>query len=476
MDVRGRKVTVLGAGASGRAAARWAVSAGAVVSMSDLKPLEDWPQDFVGWCMKNHVVIEAGRQDEKTCLLSALVIASPGIPYDIPALKAARAAGVPVTGELALAASMWRGSMIAITGTNGKTTTTSLVGEMFRSAGVPCRVAGNIGNPLLDCILEGASEETAVIEMSSFQLDYFPLGEAFFHAPCFSAAAILNLAPDHMDRYQDFHAYGNSKARLLDMQCEEGWSILNSGDANLAPLIERGIGNRLFFGFDDTGRPGAVIEADKELIRLKWPKFFENGGEELYNTASWGLKGRHNLENLAASILLARVSGVGPGAVKDVIAAFKAPAHRIEWVAARGGIDYYDDSKGTNVGSVIKAIESMEAPVVLIAGGRGKGESYAPLRDVLVLGGVKSLILMGEETSAIRRALEGVVPVYEVSETNDGRRAMKEAVGIASLKAQQGDAVLLSPACASFDMFTDYKERGAAFKEAVLGLADGPEA
>ncbi len=472
MDVSGSKVTVLGAGASGRSAARWAVSGGAAVSVSDLKPLEDWPQDFVDWCMKNHVFIEAGHQDEKTCLSSDLIIASPGIPYDIPALKAARNAGVPVLGELALAASMWRGPMIAITGTNGKTTTTSLVGEMFRNAGVPYRVAGNIGEPLLNLILEGASEEVAILEMSSFQLDYFPLGETFFNEPRFAAAAILNLAPDHMDRYQDLHAYGHSKARLLDMQGEGGWSILNGADANLAPFIERGAGGRLFFGFDDMGRNGAVIEADKGLIRVNLLESIKNSGEEIYHTSSWALKGRHNLENLAAAVLLARVSGVGPAAVQAAIATFKAPSHRIEWVAARGGINYYDDSKGTNVGSVIKAIESMEAPVVLIAGGRGKGESYGPLRDALILGGVKALVLMGEEASAIRRELKGAVPMYEVSETSDGRRAMKEAVEIASSRAQKGDAVLLSPACASFDMFVDYKERGAVFKEAVLGLAD----
>lgn len=468
IDIRDKKITVLGIGASGEAAARWAVSCGAHVTLSDLKPREAWPQNFVEWAKAHNVSIDAGRNDPQTCISSDMLIVSPGIPLDIPAIKTARDAGVPIEGELALAAALWQGPMIAITGTNGKTTTTSLVGEMFANAGLPHVVAGNIGTPLLGYILKGHGKETAVIEMSSFQIDSFQPCKFFLNPPRFNVAAILNLAPDHLDRYKDLAAYGESKARLLDLQTESDWAILNGDDTNLLPWKDKGMARRLFFGFNDHGLEGAVIEPDKGRIRLKWPRSFENGREEFYTTSKWGLKGRHNLENLAAAILIARVAGVTPKAVQDTIATFKAPPHRIEWVATRDGIDYYNDSKGTNVGSVLRAIESMDRPVVLIAGGRGKGEDYTPLRRYADSGRIKAFILIGEEAGAIKDAIGTAAHVIVISETIDGRLAMKEAVRLAGLIATKGDAVLLSPACASFDMFVDYKERGSIFKEMVL--------
>jgi UDP-N-acetylmuramoylalanine--D-glutamate ligase len=469
MDLRGKKITVLGAGASGKAAARWAVSMGACVTLSDLKTIEDWPRDFTDWASAHNVTIEAGRNDPQTCISSDMLIVSPGIPLDMPAIKAARDAGVPVEGELALAAALWQGPMIAITGTNGKTTTTSLVGEMFANAGLSHVVAGNIGTPLLGCILERGGMETAILEMSSFQIDSFQPCRFLSGLPSFNVAAILNLAPDHLDRYRDFSAYRESKARLLDLQTESDWAILNSDDLNLVPLKDRGRAKRLFFGFGGHALEGAVIEPDKGRIRLKWPAFFKNG-EEFYTISGWRLKGRHNLENLAAAILIARVAGAAQEAIQDTIATFKAPSHRIEWVAAKDGIDYYDDSKGTNVGSVLRAIESMDRPVILIAGGRGKGEDYSPLRSYAESGRIKAFVLMGEEACAIKDAMGRDAHVIMVSETGNGRLAMKEAVDLACLNAASGDAVLLSPACASFDMFTDYRERGRVFKEMVLAL------
>ena len=473
MDVRGKKITVLGAGASGKAAARWAVSMGACVTLSDLKPLEDWPRNFTDWANAHNVTIEAGRNDPQTCISSDMVIVSPGVPLDMPAIKAARDAGVPVEGELALAASLWQGPMIAITGTNGKTTTTSLVGEMFANAGLAHVVAGNIGTPLLGCLLERAGLETAILEMSSFQIDSFQPCRFISGLPRFNTAAILNLAPDHLDRYKDFRTYRESKARLLDLQTGSDWAILNGDDPNIASLRDRGSARRLFFGFGGHGFEGAVIEPDKGGIRLKWPAFFEHGGEEFYAISGWRLKGRHNLENLAAAILIARVGGVAPGAIMDTIASFRAPLHRIEWVAAKDGIDYYDDSKGTNVGSVLRAIESMDRPVVLIAGGRGKGEDYSPLRRYAGSGRIKTFVLMGEEACAIRDAMGRDTHIIMVSETGDGRLAMKEAVRLAALNAASGDVVLLSPACASFDMFADYRERGRIFKEMVKEMVFG---
>ncbi|MGQ9745044.1 MAG: UDP-N-acetylmuramoyl-L-alanine--D-glutamate ligase [Dissulfurimicrobium sp.] len=469
-DIRDKKITVVGIGASGRAAARWAVSMGACVTLSDLKTIEDWPRDLIDWAKAHNVTIEAGKNDLQTYISSDMLIVSPGIPLDIPAIKAARNAGVPVEGELALAAALWQGPMIAITGTNGKTTTTMLVGEMLANAGLAHVVAGNIGTPLLSYILDGKGIETAILEISSFQIDSFQPCKFLSGLPRFNTAAILNLAPDHLDRYKDFRTYRQSKARLLDLQTDSDWAILNSDDPNVASLKDRGSARRLFFGFCNHGLEGAVIEPDKGGIRLKWPIFFENGGEEFYATSGWRLKGRHNLENLAAAILIARIAGATPKAIHDTIITFKAPSHRIEWIATKDGIDYYDDSKGTNVRSVLRAIESMDRPVILIAGGRGKGEDYSPLKDYASSGRIKTFILMGEEACAIKDAIGRDAHVIMVSETNDGRLAMKEAVRLACLNAASGDAVLLSPACASFDMFTDYRERGRVFKETVLAL------
>ncbi|UKL12886.1 UDP-N-acetylmuramoyl-L-alanine--D-glutamate ligase [Dissulfurimicrobium hydrothermale] len=470
MDLRGKKIVVLGIGASGEAAAKWAESRGAMVVVSDLKPIGRWPSDFIEWARARGVGIEAGKNDPKTCLSADMVIVSPGIPLDAHVVRSTLEYGIPITGELALAVSLWRGPLIAITGTNGKTTTTSLVGEMFKTAGLPHVTAGNIGVPLLGFLQhdEYNSGEAAVLEVSSFQLDAFSLNRGWFRPPRFNIAAFLNLSPDHLDRYPGLAAYGESKASLFKFQTGSDWAVMNGDDPNLLPFRDRGMAKRLIFGRCDHGLHGALIRRESGQIILRLPESI-GGSDEVYSLKNWGLKGIHNLENLAAAILIARVSGIGPAVVQEVISTFKAPPHRIEWVATKNGINYYDDSKGTNVVSVIKAIESIDGPVVLIAGGRGKGEDYSPLRHYAESGRVSAFVLMGEEASVIKDAVGVAVPVFEIVET-DGWQAMREAVRLAALNAEDGGAVLLSPACASFDMFEDYRERGLAFKKAVLEL------
>nr|WP_246325448.1 UDP-N-acetylmuramoyl-L-alanine--D-glutamate ligase [Dissulfurirhabdus thermomarina] len=480
----GCRAVVLGLGLSGRAAARWLARGGARVHCTDARPVEEWPREFVAWCRAAGVEVRGGGHEADRFAAADLVVVSPGVPPRLPALQAAKRAGVPVVGELALAADAWEGPILAVTGTNGKTTTTEIAGAMLRAGGVAGVVAGNIGVPLADLLCEGEGRGTAVVEVSSFQLDTcpdrpVPVGAGAPLRP-FSphAGAWLNLAPDHLDRYPGMEAYGASKARLLRLQGETDWAVLNRGDVFLAPWAGTGRGRRLFFGFGAEDIPGAWADADGAACRVLWP----DGREERYDLAGWTLKGRHNLENLMAAVLLARVAGAPPEAVQEVIPLFRAPAHRMQWVGRRDGVDYFDDSKATNVAAVVRALEFFGSGVVLVAGGQGKGEDYRPLAEA-ARGRLRGAVVMGEDQDALARELRRVTQVVTVpyipgGEPDDGFRAMRRAVRAAAEMARPGDTVLLGPACASFDLFENYAARGRAFQEAVrrLGEGDGGEA
>jgi len=469
VELKGKKVTILGTGVSGRAAAGWIVSQGAQVICSDLNPLNKWPKGLAGWCDKNGVGVETKKHKVETCLSSDLIVASPGVPPEIPALVAARRSNIPVVGELALAASFWKGPLIGITGTNGKTTTTMLVDEMLKKANVPHVRAGNIGTPLSALIKEHTEETIAVLEISSFQLDYFPRTKYFpFTPPKFKTTAWLNLDPDHLDRYRDIKNYGESKAAIYDFQRPEDWAIRNMDDKELETWKDRGRARRLYFGMLRPGVPGAVLDTSLKKISVMWP---DNKWEE-YDLESWSPRGRHNVENLACAILISRLAGAGVDAVQSVIQSFKAAHHRLQWVVQNAGIDYYDDSKATNVASVLRALESIDQPIVLIVGGRGKGEDYASLAEVTKKVRIRSAIAIGEEAKALKKVLGKVIPVIQVSGTKNGKKTMRKAVEEATSLAEPGDVILLSPACSSFDMFKNYEERGMAFQEAARGFGD----
>jgi len=463
--LHGKKVVVLGMGVSGQALAAWLLSMGARPVCSDLRPADHWPPGVIEWCANRGVAVETGEHGAETCRTADLVAVSPGVPLHIPALRAARAAGVPITGELALAVSFWKGPVLGITGTNGKTTTTRLVGEILRTAGLACIVAGNIGTPLSGLLARNGRPTLAVLEVSSFQMDSFPAGDGPGAGRVrFRAAAWLNLAPDHLDRYQDFRAYGDSKARIMDFQGPEDWTVLNAADTRLDPWRKRGLGRRLDFGWGKGDRPGAWCDPRLRMVTVLWP----DGGAEEYDLAGWTLTGRHNIENLAAGILLSRIAGAEPEAVQAAIPAFRAPAHRLQFITRAKGIQYYDDSKATNVASALTALASMEQPVVLIAGGRGKGEDYSPLGEAARTGRLRAAVLIGEEAGAIGRALGPFCVVAAMNLNGDGWGTMRKAVAAATALAEPGEAVLLAPACASFDMFQNYEDRGRAFQEAVF--------
>jgi len=453
----GKKVLVLGAGRSGQAAARWLRSQGAHVTVSDLLPLDDWPTTFLSLCQEKGIGIEAGANRVETAIRSDLVIVSPGIPLTIPAISEARLRGIPVHGELDLAISHWMGPILALTGTNGKTTTTALTGAMLEAAGIDHRVAGNIGTPL-SRFLEGHTEKTvAVLEVSSFQLDAIPDGASI---PPMRGVAWLNLAPDHLDRYPDLDSYGQSKAKILDLVGTDGCPILNRDDPHLAPWIPKVTGRLLTFGHGAGPDAGAAIR--QEQITVRWP----DGQTEEYPLGGWSLPGRHNRENLAAAILLARLAGARPRDIQQTIGTFHAPAHRLEFVLTRDGISYYNDSKATNVASVLRAMDAIDRPIVLIAGGRGKGEDYAPLLE-RGQGRLRAVVVLGEEAESIRRVFDGHVPISRVQGETSGRAVMHAAVRIAEGHARTGDVILLAPACASFDLFSNFEERGRIFMETV---------
>lgn len=463
-------ILILGAGISGQETARWAVHQGLGVRISDVKSFDAWNSEFCAWCKENGVETEADGHSLQDLNRFQLVVVSPGIDLNIEIVRAARALNIPVVGELFLAASLWQGPILAITGTNGKTTTTKLVGDMLQHMGLTPVVAGNIGRPLIS-LVNTSRNQVAVLEVSSFQLDTFAKEPVLgLPMPKFDAFAILNIAPDHLDRYDGLYEYAKSKLRGLNFLKDGAKAVMNAG---LVPMLKDfGVEFSAYrtFGFEECGESGAVIRHDSiELYGMN--------GVEIYDIAKWRLKGTHNLENLAAAILLVRSiydSQMARSGIAASIALFEPPAHRLQFVASVNGVDFYDDSKATNVAAVHTAIAAMDRPVVLIAGGRGKGESYDELRDWVRKGVVKAVITLGEEGPAIAKVFEGVCPVCEVVNMRDGLSAMEKAVKQAVDVAKQGDVVLLAPACASFDLFKNYAERGDVFQWVVNRfLAEG---
>jgi len=478
------RVTVLGAGRSGMAAARWLESAGARVTVSDRRPEEEWDREFVTWCRRQGIRVEAGGHSDRSCTACSVLVTSPGIPASAPPISKARDAGVMVVNDLVLSACFYKGKIVAVTGTNGKTTTTMLITHLLEEGGVKAVAAGNISPPLFEVMLRGEDQAVAVLEVSSFQLELLETEWNLpFEKPEISVAVWLNLASDHLDRHHDVQTYGECKAHLLDLQGPDDWSVLNVDDTGLMPWLHRGTGKRMFFGSRKPAydSPCAWIGEGADDLILDLSRLA--GGHrvtERYDISCWQLSGRHNIENLVAAVAAARLAGARPSGIREGIGTFQAPAHRFEKVAVRDGITYIDDSKATNVAAAVRALEAAPGPVVLIAGGLGKNEDYAPLASAVAAlaerNMMRAVVLMGRQASDIDRAMSGVaLPAYMAVELlpaiEDGRAVMYQAVKRARNLAYTGDVVLLSPACASFDMFSGYADRGDAFKDAVKDIA-----
>ena len=444
MDLTGKKVLVVGLAKTGVALTRFLTRAGARVTVTDVAPAHELAA-MRSLIQDLPVAEELGVPEPRDVSGYDLILPSPGVPPELPWLEAARRSGILVWGELELASHFLRRPVIAVSGTNGKTTTTTLVGKFLAKSGIKALVGGNIGTPLVSLLSQQDQTDYLVLEISSFQLDTAP----HFH-PQF--AALLNITPDHLDRYTDYAAYVASKAGLFREMAADEPKVLNFDDPLVRPLGQ-GLGKVFYFSTLEPLNEGAWL-ADEAIKVCLAPAL-----ESEFPLADIRLKGTHNLENIMAALLLSLTAGAQPRACREVLAAFAGLPHRLEWVATNAGVDFYDDSKGTNVGAVARSLTSFDRPIVLIAGGRDKDSDFSLLND-LIARRVKALVLLGETKERLAKVWEGLAPAYLASD-------MDEAVARAADLASPGEVVLLSPACASFDMFKDYAHRGEIFQKAV---------
>lgn len=449
MEIRGKRVTVVGLARSGVAACRVLAERGARVVGTDRAPRERLRGDLAALETRG-VRIEVGGHRAESFLDTDLIVISPGVPTELDLLARARSRNIPVWGEVELAYRLTPARFLGITGTNGKSTTTSLLGAMLDAAGFPVVVAGNIGTALCEVVTTLDASHWVVAELSSFQLETI----ADFRP---HVAVLLNLAPDHLDRYADLEGYYAAKARIFMNQTPEDFAVLNADDP---PTLALGRGVRprpCLFSRTRTVGDGAFVRDARVAVR------WEGRTQSVCAVGEIRIQGVHNLENGLAAAAAAAAVGVPPAAIGSALRGFPGLPHRLELVAEYDGVRYVNDSKGTNVAAVMKSLEGYADGVILIAGGKDKGGDFAPLRS-LVETRVKRLLLLGQAREAIRAQLAGACPMEEVP-------TLEAAVLRAAETAVAGDTVLLSPACASFDMFRDFEHRGDVFRQAVRALA-----
>ncbi len=449
MELKGKRVLVVGLGRSGAAAAFFLKDHGARVRVSDTKT-EAQLQKEIAALLDCGISIEAGQHNERTFRDQDLIVVSPGVPSDQPQIQHARALGIPVIGEVELACRFLQGRIIAITGSNGKTTTTTLAGEILSKSGKKTLVGGNIGTPVIALVNQSSPEHLLVLEISSFQLETIQQ----FHP---WIAAILNITPDHLDRHHTFQAYVDAKTRIFENQRAGDYGLLNADDPNLAQLKGKVQGALHWFSRTQPVETGTYLE-DEQIV-------FRSGGRAtpVLSLKDIQLKGAHNLENVLAAACVAMIAGCQPEQVRRAVADFRGVEHRLEPVATIHGVTYYNDSKATNVDATIKALESFSGNIHIILGGKDKGSDYSILAPLL-RERVKKVYLIGAAAEKIASQIEGAATVVH-SGTLD--RAVRQAWET----AVSGDVVLLAPACASFDQFENYEQRGRIFKELVQALA-----
>jgi len=443
-SVAGQKVTVVGAARSGIAAAQLLVDRGAQVTLSDLRP--DVPEAAA--LRSRGVTLELGGHDAATFAGSDLVVLSPGVPADIPPVSAARAHGVPVIGEIELASRWLQGRIVAITGTKGKSTTTALTGRMLDAAGFKVTVGGNIGAPLSGQVEESTPDTLHVVEKSSFQLEQVES----FHP---WIAVLLNFSPDHLDRHPTVDAYAAAKARIFENQDGRDWAVINADDPEVL-RISRGRAARRLFARDTALDEGTTIDGGWIVDRQP------AAVTPLVPLTAIHLLGRHLIYDVMAAATASSIAGASPLAMTKAVDAFNALEHAMELVAEIGGVRFVNDSKATNVEAAVRSLESFERGAIPIVGGRFKGGDLRLLRQP-VSQRARAVVAIGEARPQVRDALDGTVPVHEAASLRDAVRQAYEL-------AQPDGVVLLAPACASFDMFRDYAERGRQFKEEVARL------
>lgn len=451
LALKDKRVMVLGLGDTGLSALRWLRSQGTRLSVADTR--EAPPGLAAVQQEMPEVAVTLGPLQVELLKAQDLLVVSPGIPLATPEIQAAIAKGVQVVGDVELFAQFRPASakVIAITGANGKSTVTTMVGEMCKAAGLKTVVAGNIGVPVLDT-LDGSVPDVYVLELSSFQLETT-------HSLAVDAATVLNLSEDHMDRYADMSTYAAAKARIFQ---SGGMQVLNRQDAWSANMALAG---RQVVTFGDNAAPSGADFGLKQDAAGVW---LMQGDTALINTNNLKVAGLHNATNALAALALCHAAGIDLPPLLAALREFKGLPHRVEWVAEINGVAFYDDSKGTNVGATCAALHGLPQKVVLIAGGDGKGQDFSPLAEP-VKQNARAVVLIGRDAGQIEAALRGSnIPLLRVA-------SLEQAVDIAFKTAQAGDAVLLSPACASFDMFRNYVHRAEVFCHAVKALAAASE-
>ena len=453
MELNGKRVLVVGLGKSGVASALFMQAHGARVTVSDTKSGDELRNE-IPVLLDHGITVETGGHGDRTFRGQDLIVVSPGVPVDAPPLVQARTLGESVIGEIELAAQFLPGPIVAITGSNGKTTTTTLTGEIMTAGGFSALVGGNIGTPAISLADRAKPETVVVLEISSFQLETV---QSF--RP--KVAVVLNVTPDHLDRHRTFEIYTDAKARIFENQRPDDFAVLNADDPTCVALAGRTRAQVYWFSRQKEVEQGAWVKGGAIVFRDK------TGQREILQVSDIPLKGAHNLENVLAAACAGILMGCAPGKIRQAVHDFKAVEHRLEFVATIGDVDYYNDSKATNVDATIKALESFPANIHLILGGKDKGSDYTVLNDLLRKR-VKRVYTIGAAAAKI----EGQI----VSSKNGGpevvhAETLENAIRKAHASAKPGDVVLLAPACASFDQFKSYEHRGKVFKEIVHGLA-----
>ncbi|HTS36147.1 MAG TPA: UDP-N-acetylmuramoyl-L-alanine--D-glutamate ligase [Candidatus Solibacter sp.] len=452
MELKDKRVLVVGLGKSGVASALFLKKQGARVTVSDTKSGDELRNE-IPVLLDNGITVETGGHGDRTFRGQDLIVVSPGVPVDAPPLVQARSLGESVIGEIELAAQFLPGPIVAITGSNGKTTTTTLAGEIMTAGGLPTLVGGNIGTPAI-LLAERAHRETVtVLEVSSFQLETV---ETF--RP--KVAVVLNVTPDHLDRHRTFEIYAAAKARIFENQHGDDFAVLNADDPTCVAMAGKTRAKVFWFSRQKEVEQGAWVR-DGNVV-------FRSGSEqrEILLVSEIPLKGAHNLENVLAAVCAGALMGCAPEKIREAVQNFKAVEHRLEFVATINGVDYYNDSKATNVDATIKALESFPANIHLILGGKDKGSDYSVLNNLLRQR-VKRVYTIGAAAAKIESQI--TFPKGEVVHAETLENAVRKAHAVAT----SGDVVLLAPACASFDQFKNYEQRGKIFKEIVGALSGG---
>jgi UDP-N-acetylmuramoylalanine--D-glutamate ligase len=447
MEIKGKKVLVVGLGKSGLAAALFLRHQGAQVTVSDVRSADVLAKDIPA-LIDEGIAVEAGGHGLLTFRRQDLIVVSPGVPIDTPELVQVKKFGLPIIGEVELAAHYLRGHVLAITGSNGKTTTTSLCGEILKAAKLPTAVGGNIGVPVIALVEDSREDGWSVLEVSSFQLET----TYEFHP---EIAVILNITPDHLDRHGTFENYAAAKERIFARQTADDALVLNADDEAAKSAAARASSRIFWFSRAKVVRQGAFVHNGVIAFRASE----QSAAEPVLKVEEIPLKGAHNVENVLGAVCAARLAGVDAETIRAAVMQFQAVEHRLEFVATIHGVEYYNDSKATNVDAAMKAIAAFPGGIHLILGGKDKNSDYRQMRALLTER-VKAVYTIGAAADKIFTHIDGAVPIVTAG-------TLEEAVARAGAVAQPGEVVLLAPACSSFDQFENYEHRGRVFKETV---------